>query len=132
MENLMNLSKMPVNAVEDAIAILIAYNNEGLPHDFYDDEVQLAYNEDSGMVFLTNREYEVAVLNEELGELESWYYTPYAGHEGTLNDLLDMFAEGEITDFDDLEYLEGLFMANNEFEAGQKVRELMDKMESEG
>ena len=39
----------------------------------------------SGNVFLTNSEYEVAMMNGD--KLESWYFCPYFGHEGFLEDM---------------------------------------------
>ncbi len=107
MENmLMNISKMDNDAVEKAIKCFMALGKSGLPEDFWDEDVQLAYNESSGYVFFTNSAYQVAI--ERDGKLVSWYFTPYEGHEGTLNDLINMVADGIITEVEDIEYIIGI------------------------
>lgn len=53
---------------------------KGLPEDFEDDGVTVAMNRNSGFVFLTNAEYQVAMMNGD--KLESFYSCPQCGHEG--------------------------------------------------
>src|SRR4030042_2283892 len=59
-----------------------------LPDGFYDDGVKLAFNRNSGFVFLVNADYQCAMLNSATGKLGLWHSTPYNGHEGFLADLL--------------------------------------------
>ena len=71
--------------------LLEAWNNDGLPEDFYDDGVEIMMNQNSGNVFLTNSDYQVAMIND--GKLESFYNSPYEGHEGFFNELLDEYSD---------------------------------------
>lgn len=59
---------------------LEAMRKQGLPKDFNDDEVVPMMNQNSGHVFLTNSDYQVAMLNGD--KLESFYSCPECGHEG--------------------------------------------------
>jgi len=79
--------------LEEAKNILEAMIDNGLPSDFTNEGVKLAFNQNSGKVFLTNAEYEVAVYCEtERGKyLESFYSSPYQGIEGTFEDLEEEF-----------------------------------------
>ena len=74
------------------------------PDGFYDDGVKLAFNRNSGFVFLVNSDYQCAMLNDATGNLELWHSTPYAGHEGFLVDLLDEYYPDSLN-ADDVEYL---------------------------
>jgi len=67
--------------------ILNAWVENGLPDDFDNEGVRAAFNRNSGYVFLTNDEYQVAMMNGDY--LESFYSTPYKGCEGFLDDLLE-------------------------------------------
>ena len=71
-----------------AIELLQAWGEQGLPDDFYEEGVKLAFNRNSGYVFLVNDEYQCAMMNED--KLEIHYTSPYDGREGFLEDLLDM------------------------------------------
>ena len=64
--------------------LLIAWDKYGLPDDFYDDEVVPMMNRNSGSVFLTNSEYEVAMMHG--AKLEIWHSCPNCGHEGFAED----------------------------------------------
>ena len=64
---------------------LLAAMYKGLPDDFDDSEVTVAMNRNSGFVFLTNAEYQVAMLND--GKLESFYSCPECGHEGFKDEM---------------------------------------------
>ena len=52
---------------------------------FYHDGVQLMFNENSGNVFLTNSDCQVAMMNGN--DLEQFYSCPECGHEGFLEDM---------------------------------------------
>ena len=83
--------------------MLISWDKYGLPDGFYNDEVTFAFNKNSGYVFFTNSDYQVAILNGD--ELEEWYFSPYEGHEGFLEDLIDLYPDMHPEDkewFDDI------------------------------
>lgn len=66
--------------------LLEAWNTQGLPEDFSGDEVRPMMNRNSGNVFLTNADYQCAMLNGE--SLESWYNCSNCGHEGFAEDCI--------------------------------------------
>ena len=70
-----------------ALQILTAWDKHGLPDDFYEDNIRYAFNRNSGNVFLVNEEYQCAMMNGD--KLESFYSSPYDGHEGFIDELLD-------------------------------------------
>lgn len=67
--------------------LLRAWRKQGLPDDFYDDKVEIMMNTYSGNVFLTNSDYQVAMMNGDY--LESFYTLHYNGDEGFLEDFED-------------------------------------------
>ena len=85
-----NLSDIISNSRERALTIelLQAWGEKGLPSDFYEEGVKVAFNRNSGYVFLVNEEYQCAMMNGD--KLETHYTSPYDGHEGFLEELLDM------------------------------------------
>ncbi len=66
--------------------LLRAWRKHGLPRDFDGDGVTAAMNRNSGCVFLTNANYDVAM--EEDGRLVSFYSCPQCGEEGTWDDSI--------------------------------------------
>lgn len=66
--------------------LLKAWDVQGLPEDFIEERVRPAFNRNSGFVFLTNEDYEVAMMNGE--KLESFYSCPECGWEGFKEDML--------------------------------------------
>tara|TARA_E500000318_G_scaffold111024_1_gene128154 strand:- start:4533 stop:4874 length:342 start_codon:yes stop_codon:yes gene_type:complete len=85
--------------------LLDQYIENGLPDDFDSDGLKPAFNMNSGNVFFTNDEYQVAMINPNTGKLESFYTLPYNGDEGFADDLKEMYDDGDITDEDDIERL---------------------------
>lgn len=65
--------------------LLHIWNEQGLPEDFCDDEVTIMMNTHSGNVFLTNAEFQAAMMNGE--KMESFYTDPETGEEGFKNEL---------------------------------------------
>lgn len=61
------------------VELLTAWDKQGLPKDFYDDDVRAMMNHNSRNVFLTNSEYQVAMMNGD--KLEMWYSCSNCGHE---------------------------------------------------
>lgn len=77
-----NLVEFGIREREMAAVLLLA----GLPENFSDDGVKLAFNKSSGNVFLINEEYQVAMMNGD--EIEIFYSTPYESLEGFIGDLM--------------------------------------------
>lgn len=65
--------------------LLNAWEKQGLPDDFNDDGVTFMFNRNSGNVFLTNSDYQVAMMNGDT--LESSYNCPECGHEGFKDEM---------------------------------------------
>jgi hypothetical protein len=66
------------------VELLTAWDKQGLPENFYDDEVRAMMNRNSGNVFLTNSEFQTAMMNGD--KLEIWHSCPNCGHEGFYED----------------------------------------------
>ena len=84
-----DFSKFGFRELDEAGKLLTAIKN-GLPSDFYDEGIKVGFNMNSGFVFLTNSEYQVAMLDDK-GKLYSFYTTPYEGYEGSLEELLEEY-----------------------------------------
>ena len=83
-----NLADFGYRELALAGQILTAYadRKEICPY-FTGDGVQLMMNKNSGNVFLTDEDCNVLMMNGD--NLEGFYSTPYEGHEGFLDDLLN-------------------------------------------
>lgn len=68
-----------------AADLLKAWSDGKTPADFNDDGVTVMMNMNSGNVFLTNSDYQVAMMNGDT--LESFYSCPECGCEGFAEDL---------------------------------------------
>ena len=101
-----NLNDIISNDRERALAIelLQAWGKQGLPSDFYEDGVKIAFNRNSGNIFLVNEEYQCAMMNGD--KLESFYSSPYDGHEGFIEELIDMVDDNWHED--DIEWLDDI------------------------
>lgn len=101
-----NLNDIISNSRERALAIelLQAWGKQGLPSDFYEEGVKVAMNRNSGNVFLVNEEYQCAMMNGD--KLESFYTSPYDGHEGFIDELIDMVDDNWHED--DIEWLDDI------------------------
>ena len=81
---------------EEAKDLFQAWRESGLPIDFENNGVKIAFNMNSGYVFLTNSEYQVAMCvqgeNNKL-ELQSFYSSPYEGKEGSFDELLEEYKD---------------------------------------
>lgn len=69
---------------QELIKILQAWQDKGLPQDFELGEIIPMMNFDSGNVFLTNYDYQVAMMNGN--DLKRFYVCRECGHEGFLED----------------------------------------------
>ena len=80
-----NLADFGYRELDMAADLLKAYANGKGPDSFDTEGVTLMMNQNSGNVFLTNDACQVLMMNGD--DLEEWYFTPYAGHEGFADDL---------------------------------------------
>lgn len=109
--------------------LLKAMREQGLPEDFYDEEVHPMMNQSSGNIFLTNSEYQVAMLNGD--KLESFYFLSYHGNEGFLEELIEEYDNGNIKT-EDFEQLADICEANGETEKAEEIRKTLREAEAEG
>jgi hypothetical protein len=114
-----DLSKFGERELHKLKRLIEALEKQGLPDDFYDSEVKIMLNTFSEKVFLTNSEYQVAMLNGD--KLESWYFLSYYGNEGFLDDLLYMYNCGEIQ-VEDFEQLANICEYNGKLEEAKEIR----------
>jgi len=104
MENMLTSDIAKFGARERAILVelLEAWSRDGLPSDFYEENVHPMFNLNSGYVFLTNADYQEAIMED--GKLVSHYSLPYEGIQGTLSELKEEFARnGDSWHVDDVE-----------------------------
>lgn len=80
-----DLSKFGYRERKLAEELLKAWREQGLPEDFYNEEVKISFNTHSGYVFLTNEDYQVAMMNGDT--LESFYTDFETGEEGFKDEL---------------------------------------------
>lgn len=80
-----DLTKFGCRERKMAEELLKAWREQGLPEDFYEEEVTIMLNTHSGYVFLTNSEFQVAMLNGD--KLESFYTDFETGEEGFKDEL---------------------------------------------
>lgn len=105
-----------------AADLLKAMAEQGLPKDFYKKGVHVDFNPNSGWVFLTNSEYEVAVLDDD-GELVQIYNTWYSGIEGTLEELLDDYLEDNSNwHQEDIEHLIQILENNDKEDIAERIK----------
>ena len=81
---------------EEAKNLFQAWRESGLPVDFWNNGVKIGFNMNSGYVFLTNSDYQVAMCEtNEHGKLElfSFYSSPYEGKEGSFDELLEEYED---------------------------------------
>lgn len=85
----------------ELIKLLQAWHEQGLPELFEQDEVRAMMNRNSGNVFLTNSEYQTAMMNGN--KLEIWFNCGNCGHEGFHEDCqLNDYGCNECIDEEDL------------------------------
>lgn len=80
-----DFSKFGHRERELAEVLLKVWNQNGLPDDFENNEVTIMFNTHSGNVFLTNSEFQVAMMNGEM--LETFYTDFETGEEGFKDEL---------------------------------------------
>lgn len=100
-----NLADFGYQELDEAIDIINGIKEYGLPEGFEDRGVRLAFNRNSGYVFLTNDEYQVCMSNDGK-DLFIWHVTPYSGFEGSLEGLVEQYKEDpDDWDEEDVQYL---------------------------
>ena len=96
-----------------AAELLTVSCEKGFPDDFSDEEVTIMMNRNSGNVFFTNADFQVAMMNGD--DLESFYTTPYSGHEGFKDELKEQFeADKESWNKEDVEYIHDIGILTDE------------------
>ena len=80
-----DMGKFGLREIEMAKELMTAWVEQGLPEDFDQDGAKVAMNMNSGYVFLTNDEYQVAMMNGDV--LESFYSCPECDAEGFAEDV---------------------------------------------
>jgi hypothetical protein len=85
MSTTVDLAKFGFREIEMLRDILDAWVKHGLPEDFSGEGVHPMFNMNSGNVFLTNEEFQVAMMNGDT--LESFYSCPECGHEGFAEEM---------------------------------------------
>ena len=86
---------------EEAKNLFQAWKESGLPIDFENNGVKIAFNMNSGYVFLTNSDYQVAMCttnDQDQLELYSFYTSPYEGKEGSFDELLEEYKDMHLED----------------------------------
>jgi hypothetical protein len=114
-----DLSKFGNRELHKLKRLVEALETQGLPDDFWDSDVQIMLNTYSGKVFLTNSEYQVAMMNGD--KLESWYFLSYHGNEGFFDDLIYMYDCGDIL-AEDFEELANICENHGYSEEAEKIR----------
>ena len=119
-----NLSDFGYRELTMLEELLKAMREQGLPSDFYDEEVHPMMNQNSGNVFLTNSEHQVAMMNGD--KLESFYWLSYHGNEGFLDELLIDYENGNILE-EDWEQLADICEVNGEKEKAEEIRNRLNE-----
>ena len=94
-----NLAEFGARERHIAGAMLVA----DLPEHFDTQGVRIAFNKNSGFVFLINDDYQVAMFNGGL-DLEIFHCTPYNGIEGFISDLV-IECEPDDIHYEDARYI---------------------------
>lgn len=80
-----DLADFGYREIREAIDLLDMWMKHGLPENFYEDEVRVMFNVHSGYVFLTNSEYQVAMIRGD--KLEESLACPECGREGFIEEF---------------------------------------------
>lgn len=123
-----NLSDFGYRELRMLKDLLDAMIEQGLPTDFLDDEVHPMMNQYSGNVFLTNSEYQVAMMNGD--SLESFYFLSYHGNEGFADELWIEYQNGNIMEEDWKELVE-ILDYNGMMDEAEEIRNAMEEEEEE-
>lgn len=101
--SLSNLEEWSKEDITTVIKMLELFRDGKYSNDFYPEDVAIFKNTDLNIIFMANDEYSVLVYKD--GELVSYYTSPYAGIEGTFEELSEQYDEMSKEDkewFDDI------------------------------
>ena len=115
-----NLADFGYRELAMAKDLLNAMFESGLPDGFYDEGVTIAFNRNSGYVFLTNEDYDVC-MNVD-GKLKMWYWLIYHGNEGFVEDLITDYDNGNVMR-EDWEQLADICEAEGYTDKAKEIRE---------
>ncbi len=103
--NTRDLSKFGIVELKEAADLLTAYKTDNDKTEFFygEEGVAVEFNPNNGDVFLVDNDFNVAMMADN--NLEDWFVLSYAGHEGFLDNLIQMYRDGEIVDKEDIEQL---------------------------
>ena len=121
---MMNIPDWGYRELEEAAKILNKYVNGPDIPDFWDDcPKSIGFNPYSGNMFLTNENGDVAILDGE-DNLVSFYFTPYNGIEGTLDDLLEDYLNDD-SDWveEDIDFLISILRNNDKDDIAERIKE---------
>lgn len=120
-----NLSDFGYRESEMLKDLISAMIEQGLPSDFDNNGVVPMMNQNSGKVFLTNSEYQVAMLNGD--KLESFYFLSYHGNEGFADELWIDYKNGNIGE-EDFEQLADILNINGMSEEEEEIRAIIETL----
>jgi hypothetical protein len=80
-----NLADFGYRELKEAAKLLSLFCEKGSPFEYCNDGVTVMFNKNSGHVFLTNDEYEVAMADGD--KLVLFYHCPDCGAEGFEEDI---------------------------------------------
>ena len=83
-----DISKFGLLERKEARELLAVYGTDKDITKFLGDDIHIYFNTDSGYVFLTDEDYNTAMINLN-GELEDFIVCPACGNEGLLQNFLD-------------------------------------------
>ena len=89
--SLSNLEEWSKEDITTVIKMLELFRDGKYSNDFYPEDVAIFKNTDLNIIFMANDEYSVLVYKD--GELVSYYTSPYAGIEGTFEELSEQYDE---------------------------------------
>lgn len=122
MSDVFDLGRLGYRELRIAGELLLAYGEER-PDAWDDTGVKLCFNPVSGMVFLTNQDFQVLALNGDKAEI--FYALPYSGSEGFISELWDDFQSESIV-HEDYEYLADYLKAEGMYKEARQVEEAMN------
>ena len=93
-----DLSRFGYRELHEAGRLLIACSdNQNNINDFLSNDIRVFFNSNSGYVFLSDSDFNVAMMNGD--RIELWYSCPYCGHEGFFDDMEHEPEDQECTDY---------------------------------
>ena len=103
--NTRDLMNFGFRELEIACSILIALKrNNGTR--YMGDNVVIEFNPNSGNVFLVDEDHNVAMMSGDT--LCDWHNLSYEGHKGFIEDLIQEYQRGDITNDEDVNQLEAI------------------------